>query len=70
MFKAFLEESKENDREMVEQMVAREGEMQAAEHSLMCEFMGSLSLNYLKRTKELLRFDFFEFLFREKKCLH
>lgn len=43
MFKAFLEESKENDREMVEQMVAREGEMQAAEHSLMCEFMGSLS---------------------------
>lgn len=35
MFKAFLEESKENDREMVEQMVAREREMQAAEHSLM-----------------------------------
>lgn len=43
MFKAFLEESKEHGREMVEQMVAREREMQAAEHSLMREFMGSLS---------------------------
>lgn len=43
MFKAFLQESKEHDREMVEQMMAREREMQASEHSLMREFMGSLT---------------------------
>lgn len=43
MFKAFLQESNEHDREIVEQMMAREREMQAAEHSLMREFMGSLT---------------------------
>ena len=43
MFKAVLQESNEHDREIVEQMMAREREMQAAEHSLMREFMGSLS---------------------------
>ena len=51
VFKTFLSESTQHDREMMEQMIAREKEMQAAEHSLMRDFMGSLT--------ELLKKDIF-----------
>ena len=43
LFKTFLSKSKEHDKEMTEQKMAREKEMQAAKHTLIHQFMGSLT---------------------------
>ena len=41
MLQTFLLESKEHDEEMLENMMKQEKEMQASEHGLMREFVGS-----------------------------